>query len=81
LEVVRIALGLSELRAIDTGGNVYDAERQQWDSGNNLVAIESGVVIAYDRNTTTNSLLRKPVSRSLPSSAPSSAAAAAAAIA
>jgi arginine deiminase len=59
LEVVRIALGLSELRAIDTGGNVYDTERQQWDSGNNLVAIEPGVVIAYDRNTTTNSLLRK----------------------
>src|SRR4249919_3965045 len=59
LEVVRTALGLSELRAIDTGGNVYDTERQQWDSGNNLVAIEPGVVIAYDRNTTTNSLLRK----------------------
>jgi arginine deiminase len=59
LEVVRTALGLSELRAIDTGGNVYDTERQLWDSGNNLVAIEPGVVIAYDRNTTTNSLLRK----------------------
>ena len=59
LEVVRTALGLSELQAIDTGGNVYDTERQQWDSGNNLVAIEPGVVIAYDRNTTTNSLLRK----------------------
>jgi arginine deiminase len=59
LEVVRTALGLSELRTIDTGGNVYDSERQQWDSGNNLVAIEPGVVVAYDRNTTTNSLLRK----------------------
>ena len=34
-------------------------ERQQWDSGNNLVAIEPGVVVAYDRNTHTNSLLRK----------------------
>ncbi len=59
LEVVQSALGLGELRAIDTGGNVYDTERQQWDSGNNLVAIEPGVVVAYDRNTTTNSLLRK----------------------
>jgi arginine deiminase len=59
LEVVRAALGLDELRTIDTGGNVYDTERQQWDSGNNLVAIEPGVVVAYDRNTTTNSLLRK----------------------
>jgi arginine deiminase len=59
LDVVRTALGLDVLRTIDTGGNVYDTERQQWDSGNNLVAIEPGVVVAYDRNTTTNSLLRK----------------------
>ena len=59
LEVVRSALGLTRLRTIDTGGNVYDTERQQWDSGNNLVAIEAGVVVAYDRNTTTNGLLRK----------------------
>jgi arginine deiminase len=58
LEVVQSALG-TELRTIDTGGNVYDTERQQWDSGNNLVAIEPGVVVAYDRNTTTNALLRK----------------------
>ena len=57
--MVRTALGLDVLRTIDTGGNVYDTERQQWDSGNNLVAIEPGVVVAYDRNTTTNSLLRK----------------------
>jgi arginine deiminase len=40
LEVVRTALGLSELQAIDTGGNVYDTERQQWDNGNNMVAID-----------------------------------------
>ncbi|HEX5908341.1 MAG TPA: arginine deiminase [Propionibacteriaceae bacterium] len=59
LEVVRTALGLDELRTIDTGGNVYDTERQQWDSGNNLVALEPGVAVAYDRNTHTNSLLRK----------------------
>jgi arginine deiminase len=59
LDVVRDALGLTHLRTIDTGGNVYDTERQQWDSGNNLVAIEPGVVVSYDRNTTTNSLLRK----------------------
>ena len=39
------ALGLDELRVIETGGDVYDTERQQWDSGNNLVAIEPGVVV------------------------------------
>jgi arginine deiminase len=64
LEVVRTALGLSELQAIDTGGNVYDTERQQWDSRNNMVAIEPGVVIAYDRNTTTNPCSAKLASRS-----------------
>ncbi|MGK2869434.1 MAG: arginine deiminase, partial [Mycobacterium sp.] len=58
-EVVAAALGLSQLRIVETGGTQYDSERQQWDSGNNLVAVEPGVVFAYDRNTHTNSLLRK----------------------
>jgi arginine deiminase len=57
--VVAKALGLDELRVVETGGTAYDSERQQWDSGNNLVAVEPGVVFAYDRNTHTNSLLRK----------------------
>ncbi|ORB27630.1 arginine deiminase [Mycolicibacterium parafortuitum] len=59
VEVVAHALGLAELRVVETGGSRYDSERQQWDSGNNLVAVEPGVVFAYDRNTHTNSLLRK----------------------
>lgn len=58
LEVVEAALGLSELRVVETGGGVYATERQQWDDANNLVALEPGVVVAYDRNTTTNALLR-----------------------
>jgi arginine deiminase len=53
------ALNLPALRVIETGGDAYATERQQWDSGNNLVAVEPGVVFAYDRNTYTNSLLRK----------------------
>ncbi|MGH8877819.1 MAG: arginine deiminase [Stackebrandtia sp.] len=59
VDVVAAALGLSGLRVIETGGDVYASERQQWDSGNNAVAIEPGVVMTYDRNTQTNTLLRK----------------------
>jgi arginine deiminase len=59
VDVVAGALGLKELRVVETGGSAYATERQQWDSGNNLVAAEPGVVFAYDRNTYTNTLLRK----------------------
>jgi arginine deiminase len=59
VDVVAAALGVPSLRAIDTGGDVYQSERQQWDSGNNAVAVEPGVVFTYDRNTLTNTLLRK----------------------
>ncbi|WP_114238516.1 arginine deiminase [Dyella sp. C9] len=58
-DVVAEALGLKKLRVVSTGGDHYASERQQWDSGNNLVALSPGVVIAYDRNTTSNTLLRK----------------------
>ncbi|MFJ8042510.1 arginine deiminase [Kitasatospora sp. NPDC096147] len=58
-DVVAKALGLPALRVIETGGDVYASERQQWDSGNNAVALEPGVVFTYDRNTLTNTLLRK----------------------
>lgn len=58
VEVVAQALGLGGLNLIETGGDRYAAERQQWDSGNNLIALEPGVVVAYDRNTHTNDLLR-----------------------
>jgi len=57
-EVVAGALGLSELRIIETDGDVYAKERQQWDSGSNLVALAPGVVVTYDRNTATNAALR-----------------------
>jgi len=59
IDVVAESLGLSDLRVVETGGDVYQSERQQWDSGNNAVAVEPGVVFTYDRNTLTNALLRK----------------------
>jgi arginine deiminase len=59
LQVVQEALGLNALRVVETGGDAYDAQREQWDDGNNVVALEPGVVVAYDRNVHTNTLLRK----------------------
>jgi arginine deiminase len=59
LETVAGALDLPRLRVVETGGNAYQRERTQWDSGANLVCAEPGVVFAYDRNTYTNTLLRK----------------------
>jgi arginine deiminase len=59
VDVVADSLGLDRLRLIETGGDVYASERQQWDSGNNAVAVEPGVVFTYDRNTQTNALLRR----------------------
>jgi len=59
LDVVAKALGVKALRVVETGGNSFAAEREQWDDGNNVVALEPGVVIGYDRNTYTNTLLRK----------------------
>jgi arginine deiminase len=57
LEVVRSGLGLDALRVVNTGGDDFAAERQQWDSANNVVAVRPGTVFAYDRNTRTNDLL------------------------
>ncbi|MFI5891677.1 arginine deiminase [Actinoplanes sp. NPDC051513] len=59
VDVVASSLGLPSLRVIETGGDVYASERQQWDSGNNAVALSPGTVFTYDRNTKTNTLLRK----------------------
>ncbi len=48
------ALEVDHLEVIPTGGDKYEAEREQWDDGNNVVALRPGVVITYNRNTCTN---------------------------
>lgn len=59
LGAVADALGVRELRVIGTGGDAWQAEREQWDDGNNVVALAPGVVVGYERNESTNALLRK----------------------
>ncbi|SCK43652.1 arginine deiminase [Variovorax sp. HW608] len=59
VDVVTQALGLKKMRVVEAGGSDYQRERTQWDSGANLVCASPGVVYAYDRNTYTNTLLRK----------------------
>lgn len=59
VNVVAKAMGLKSLRVVATGGDRYEAEREQWDDGNNVIAVEPGVVIGYDRNVYTNTLLRR----------------------
>ena len=59
VEVLAQAMGLAKIRTVATGGDAYEAEREQWDDGNNLLCISPGVVMAYDRNVYTNTRLRK----------------------
>jgi len=59
LDEVRGELGITDLKVVTTGGDEFEAERNQWDDGNNVVAIEPGVVIAYERNEATNTKLAK----------------------
>jgi arginine deiminase len=56
---LRRALDLDSLQVIPTGGDEFAAAREQWDDGNNVVALSPGVVVAYERNTFTNTRLRK----------------------
>ena len=58
VEVVGNALGVT-FRVVDTAGDVYAVQREQWNDANNVVAVEPGVVVGYDRNTLTNTALRK----------------------
>ena len=51
------AMQLDELRVVDTGLDPVTAEREQWDDGNNTLALAPGLVVAYERNVVTNAAL------------------------
>ena len=59
LEAVAGALGVARLRVIETGGDRFEAAREQWDDANNVLAIAPGVVVAFERNVDTNARLRE----------------------
>jgi arginine deiminase len=59
LDAIARALDVPHLRLFETGGDVYEAEREQWDDGNNVLAVAPGVVVGYERNVDTNTRLRR----------------------
>lgn len=59
LDAVADAVGVRTLRIVETGGDEYQAAREQWDDANNVVALEPGVVVSYEKNEYTNTQLRK----------------------
>lgn len=56
---IAAALGLDEVRVLRADEDLPAAEREQWDDGSNFLAVAPGVVVGYDRNVTTNTMLRR----------------------
>ncbi|TMM36716.1 MAG: arginine deiminase [Actinobacteria bacterium] len=52
-------LGVDKVMILETDEDVRAAQREQWDDGNNFLAVEPGVIVGYERNVTTNTFLRK----------------------
>jgi arginine deiminase len=59
LTAVADALHVDRLNVVETGGDRYQAEREQWDDANNTIALEPGVVVTYERNTFTIAKMRQ----------------------
>jgi len=59
LDAVADALDVGTLRVVATGGDEFQAMREQWDDGNNVVALAPGVVVAYSKNEHTNDMMRE----------------------
>jgi arginine deiminase len=53
------AMGMDTLRIIDTGLDPVTAEREQWDDGNNTLALAPRLCVAYERNIETNAQLER----------------------
>jgi arginine deiminase len=52
-------IGVDQVTVLITDEDIRAAEREQWDDGNNYLSVAPGVILGYDRNVTTNTMLRK----------------------
>jgi len=52
-------LGVDKVTVLTTNEDARAAEREQWDDGNNYLAIAPGVIVGYERNVATNTMLRQ----------------------
>lgn len=59
VSAVTDALGIKKLTVVETGGDRYEAAREQWDDANNTLALEPGVVVGYEFNTSTTAKMRQ----------------------
>lgn len=58
-DIVAEVLGYKKLQIVPTGGSTGEERaREQWNDGNNVLALRPGVVIGYDRNDDTNAALK-----------------------
>ncbi|WP_375751461.1 arginine deiminase [Vibrio sp. HN007] len=66
VKAIESALGIDQLKLITTGGDNYEAEREQWNDANNVLTVKPGVVIGYERNVYTNEKYDKAGIKVLP---------------
>ncbi|WP_153397900.1 arginine deiminase [Ornithinicoccus halotolerans] len=57
-QVLASSLGLGKIRVLAADQDPAAAAREQWDDGCNVLAVEPGVIVGYQRNTVTNEYLR-----------------------
>lgn len=54
INAIEKALDIDQVRLITTGGDAFEAEREQWNDANNVLTLRPGVVVGYERNIWTN---------------------------
>jgi arginine deiminase len=58
-DTVAGVLGVDQVTVLSTDEDIMAAEREQWDDGTNYLAVAPGVIVGYERNVATNTMLRK----------------------